>query len=236
MTMIVSKIVLAESYSESDIDNKMMKEMLDPKTPSVSIKTLEQMGYSKDEASKKIQDESVIKRNGFREMGIIDAKQMFSLRHDKHRFSSVNESNPYGTAIKKDLSNIPLSFNFKGISFIPKSDILGWAAANTHSSKGWTGVAEYFNYPSIGVCNYLIRDVIESNAKTFLRADLVTKEVNGKYTQYSVQGKKDDGFLYTVQWYEDKFWHSIECSQMEFSRETEKKMIDLSRRIDNDKH
>ncbi len=229
LTIIASTSVLA--HDESARLERLLNLSQDPKTPPINIMTIEQLGFTGEAADKLLKEKSVVASKGYHEQSTNAPKNMFHLKTNVHAFSDSNEKNPHGTAIKKHLSNIPLTFKFSGIPFIPQNDVLGWAASSTFN-KAWSGVAEYFKYPKIGICTYEIMDIKTSNATIYLRADLVTKDVNGKYTRYLVKGNKNDGFLYITRWYDNNYWHTLECSQQTFSRDTEKSMLDLASKID----
>jgi hypothetical protein len=206
---------------------------------SVQILPLEQMGLPHEDVTHQKNAIYGMKRLGYREKETVDPREYFSLQDKNFKFSKENELDPYGTDIKRNLSNIKLSFNFKGVGFIPKQDTYGYVVMNTYNTdkkypEGWTGVMQFFNYPKIGVCSYSVTYTKPANSMMILNKDLVTREIRGLPTEIYVIGNKHDGLMYTVKWYTDDYWHSVDCANQNFSVEIKKEILELAKKIDRE--
>lgn len=201
---------------------------------SINISTMEELNLNKKEIAEQEANKLQMQQKGYIETSTNTPKNYQSmLSKKKSLFSASNEQNPYGTDLKRNLVNIKLTFKFDGISFIPAQDVIGYAVSGTYKD-GWTGIAEYFNVPVIGVCHYLVLHAEANEGEVYLRKDLVTHAVNGKISDGDVIGNKQDGFVYGVNWYTEKFWRTLECVNQKFDKDMQGKVIELAKKIDKD--
>lgn len=144
------------------------------------------------------------------------------------------------THLRQQIKDLKLAFNFKGV---PQGNTLAAAGNITllgvapqggfHEDKGgWSGAAQYFDAKSIGSCSYGVMNVKASNTAAELAIEDVTYSVNNKPTIITVEGNKVSGFLYKVDWYDDKNFHELECANMKYSSDKTNSVIGLAYQID----
>ena len=144
------------------------------------------------------------------------------------------------THLRQQIKDLKLAFNFKGV---PQGNTLAAAGNITllgvapqggfHEDKGgWSGAAQYFDAKSIGSCSYGVMNVKASNTAAELAIEDVTYSVNNKATIITVEGNNASGFLYKVDWYDDKNFHELECANMKYSADKTNSVIALANQID----
>lgn len=140
-------------------------------------------------------------------------------------------TNPENTEIKERLDQLFLGFPFLGINNSEATPI-GFAVMGAWTTKGWTGVVEYFNYPQVGVCQLSLNNIKLSHAAIMLDKDIVSYDINNKITTKFVKGNQKSGFIYSVNWYDNTFFYELECAKKLFDKENISKMIELAINID----
>lgn len=48
------------------------------------------------------------------------------------------------------------------------------------------------------------------------------------------EGRKQEGFAYLLNWYDNQYFHELTCATMSFSHEAADQMISLATLIDNE--
>lgn len=137
------------------------------------------------------------------------------------------------TDIRSNITDLKLAFVFKPV---PKSLInkyIGVAPMGAFNENGWSGAAEFFIKEDIGTCSYGLMSIPVSQMSARLAAESVSNDINNKVTIIEVSGNKKSGFIYNVQWYDDEYFHELECANMNFSRKIMKFEIELAKHIDN---
>jgi hypothetical protein len=144
------------------------------------------------------------------------------------------------THLRKQVNDLKLAFKFKGV---PEGNtlaaggnitILGVAPkGGFHQDKGgWSGAGQFFDAKNIGSCAYSVMNVKASNTAARLAMEDVTYSVNNKVTISFVEGNKNSGFIYKVEWYDDITFHELECANMKYSEDMTKTVIALANQID----
>lgn len=161
-------------------------------------------------------------------------KKVFMQEYTMSDYYALN-SDPYDTHLKKSLSQISLAFPFKRLKSISDDIVLGFAVGGGWiKSAGWTDIAEYFNHQELGVCNYLLHDMQLSRSAVWISEGSATYEVNKKVTTHFIEGSDETAFLYTLQWFDDEYGHTLECAKNNYQDLQIKKMIAFARIIDDE--
>lgn len=160
------------------------------------------------------------------------SKTQFKLHEGNDRVTS--------THLRQHIKDLKLAFKFTGV---PQGNALAAGGNITllgvapqggfHEDKGgWSGAAQYFDAKNIGSCSYGVMNVAASSTAAELAMDDVTYSVSNKATIITVEGNKASGFLYKVDWYDDKNFHELECANMKYSADTTNSVIALANDID----
>lgn len=135
---------------------------------------------------------------------------------------------------KNTPSEIPLTFSYKGLkkNNIP-AEYLGADEGGVQTQDGkYTSSVEILKHPKLGACKYIVSDFKSARAGITYKRSELTKEVNGKYTWVWVAGDEDIGIKIAVDWYDDKVWHSLNCSVVNYSDDLIPIAIDFARTLD----
>ena len=143
-----------------------------------------------------------------------------------------NNTNPLSTHLRDTASEIKIAYDFHEVPAEDANSIIGFAPVGTYVNNGWTGMVELFTKKGLGNCNYEENNLKLMHTTIRIPSDIVTHEVNDKVTTSDVQGNKKDGFLYTVEWYDEGFSRKLECVASSYSPSTLSTVVDLARRID----
>lgn len=147
------------------------------------------------------------------------------------KFDSL--SNVQSTQLKKNLSEIVTHSVFKTVPLNVKSETLGYAPVGSFNKEtGWTGMTEIFKSKELGLCQFSHFDLKASNGGYSLSEKDERRDVNGKYTFVEVTGKKNQGFDYEVDWFEDLNMYTLNCINKEFSNDFIEKVINLAKKVD----
>lgn len=193
--------------------------------------------YPVTEAKRLLAEFKTQNKKGFVPVKSFEAHELLALRKNKFLVGSKEtylNKDPYDTHLKKSLDQIKLAFPFHELSFVEKHSVIGFAAAGTVQDNAWTGIAETFIYKDINVCDYVIHNLQLTGGSATLAQDFVTYDVNSKPTIITVSGDDTTGFMTQIQWYDDVFYHTLECATKEFIKENKKDIIELANKIDRD--
>jgi hypothetical protein len=150
----------------------------------------------------------------------------------KYKVKSQAEKNGE-TDLKSKVSDINLAFPFNGISFIQQENVIGFAPAGSYKN-GWTGIKEIFTQKDMGTCGITMFDIAISHGGARIGQSVVQYDINKKPTTTIIKGSINSGFLYTVNWYDNKFIYMFECANMELDKNIISKMIDMGKKIDKE--
>lgn len=202
----------------------------------IQIVPYAQMAISKDKKFD-IKTFEADKKLGYIRKKSEDAIELIKTKNNKYypgtKATFEKNSDPYDTRLKASLSQLKLAFPFDGISFIKKEDVIGYAVAGGWEN-GWTGVAEYFNDPIIGICDYVKNNARLNQSAARLIKEYITYDINAKPTLVSAQGEDKGGYSYKVEWFDEEYYHTLTCASKNFSKEYTVHAVDLAKRIDSE--
>ena len=94
-------------------------------------------------------------------------------------------------------------------------------------------MVELFTKRGLGNCNYEENNLKLMRSSIRIPSDIVTHQINEKVTTIEVEGNKKDGFLYTVEWYDNNFSRKLECVTSDYSKALLAIVIDTAKQIDS---
>ena len=140
---------------------------------------------------------------------------------------------PYSTHLRHSSSDLQMSYSFKGV---PEKDIfylIGVAPGGAFDkNKGWSGAVEFFIAKDLGTCAYTEDNLTDLPGGVEVVKELVRHDINEKITLVNVRGAPKTGFLYHIQWFDNKFIRQLECANKKYSLVTTNVVIELAKRID----
>lgn len=146
----------------------------------------------------------------------------------------ANDSSPYSTHLRSNIADIKMAYKFEGIP-AGLVNVLGYAPYLTYQKdKGWVGAMEFFTKDGLGNCSYSENNIKLSHAAAIIPKEDVTYVVNGKVTTAIAQGTPESKFIYTVDWYDDKFFKQIACANESYDSAITQGIIDLAKVADKE--
>lgn len=136
------------------------------------------------------------------------------------------------THLRNTVSEIKRAYDFHPVPSEETSKIIGFAPVGTYTNGGWTGMVEIFVNKGLGNCNYEENNLKIMRASIRIPSDIVTYDINDKVTTMNVQGNRHDGFLYTVDWYDDDFSRKLECFALSYNPDILNAVVTISKSID----
>ena len=137
------------------------------------------------------------------------------------------------TSMRDKLSDLKLAFTFKPVPKTLYIKYIGATPTGAFNNDGWTGAAEFFTVKNIGTCSYALISIPVSKMSMTIAEEAVSYDINNKISLIETSGNKKSGFIYNIQWYDDEYFHELECANMNFSRKIIQSGIELAKNIDN---
>lgn len=181
------------------------------------------------------------KQQGFVKRKSDDAVQLLSANKKhflmKERETFLDGHDLRDTHLKNSISQIKLAFDYHPLTFVPESEIIGFAVSGTWvetQKEGWTGISEVFKSEDLGVCDYNKNNTKLNQSSVNLLTDSVTYVINNKPTITMVEGNDKNGYSYKVNWYDNDYYHTLTCALKAYESEELKKLLELATKIDKD--
>lgn len=175
-------------------------------------------------------EKASIEKLGYVEENNKDAQKMLNFQDD-YRFGAKNKQLAIDE-LRQNLSDIKMAYSFKGVPKTVATEVLGYNEWLGEIDAGFPGIQEYFINPDLGICIYYENNLKYTGGSIQLVADEMTNEVNGKYTETEIRGSKKSGFVYTVYWYDNKYFRQLDCAWNRYSKNHMKKVVETSGVID----
>lgn len=175
------------------------------------------------------------------------AQELLSFRsRAEYDFKTLKDNQSVtSTHIRRHQNEVKLAFNqhasFKNITHFKGLNTIGYVPFGSFRKKedglsdktGWTGIVQFFDIKPIGTCAYSLKSVKASHTAAELALEDVTYSINSKATLTQIKGFPGSGFVYLVEWYDDEYFHELECANEKFSNEIKDSVIALAKKIDN---
>ena len=198
----------------------------------IKIVPLKEMNIPSDMKNQIKFDKAEEAQKGYRENNDNYASYFFNIKNEAFKQFSLAANNKYGvydTHLKKNYQDIKLSFDFHGIKSIPKKDIIAYAAIGSYKKKGWNGLRIFFEKP-YGNCSYQFMCILNA----VLPAETTQYIVNNKPSFKSIEGNVNDGFVYSVNWYNNDSINILECANRNLDQHIMPQLIETANKIDQD--
>lgn len=173
------------------------------------------------------------KNKGYYSMYSERAKELIQLKdlvQFKYDASLINKDKN-SSIFRRSLDEIALAYDFSPINENYISKVYGFAACNTFKD-GWTGVVEFFESEELGVCAYTENNVVLTHQSAKVDKNIVRYDINEKVSIFRVEGNKDSGYLYRIDWFDNKFFRTLECAKKHYSLENSSSLTLLAIQVD----
>jgi hypothetical protein len=186
-------------------------------------------------------EEKEYAEKGFIEKFTMRPKELLKIDETFANSNFIKEdmSHERSTGLSPSISNLKLAFKFPNLSkSLMSSNGMHMLAATPmggfHEEKGgWSGASQFFTVNNIGTCSYDIMNVSVSNTATELAQEDVSYTINNKATVLlSPEGNEMSGYIYSLKWYDNENFHTLECANMNYSKQMNDDVIELAKKID----
>ena len=160
------------------------------------------------------------------------AHQLFDKRHYMQNSRTEILRSEDDTYMRPSSSQIHLMFNYPGVDKALNVKVVGAAPAGQYVDGKWSGIGEYFGSEELGNCHLTIFDMKDVKGAVILPSDAIEYTVNNKPTLKTVEGNIKDGFVYSVNWFDDTFNHEIRCALRKFGSSHIEKLVVAANEID----
>lgn len=176
------------------------------------------------------------KRLGYVKTNHPSTNQLLTLSITSKRdlIAHKNDTDPRNTHLKSSVFDLKMAYLPTAVPSSVADTYIGAAPYLTFlKDKGWVGVAQFFNNKAVGNCSFSENNIKLSHAAAVLAKENVRDDVNGKITMVEVAGTLTAGFTYTVEWFDDSFFRSVECANKQYSPDLTNAVIKIAQLIDN---
>lgn len=176
------------------------------------------------------------KTKGYYEKYSIKASNLLSFPEvaeedlEQHKLVPLKKSD---THLRETINSLPMSYVYKGVDRNLVQRVIGYAPEHTFVNGGWTGAVEFFVSHSGDVCAYHEVSIKLTQMAAYIPNEIATYKINNKVTTINVEGNKESGFVYNIQWWDKNFKRDLECATKEYSSSKMEPMIELAKKIDN---
>ena len=129
--------------------------------------------------------------------------------------------------IEKDIASIKLDFSYKSVI----KGTTGYVPQGAYSESGWSGLKEMFLDLTMGACYFSVFHLPKNGYSPTIDHK---KFINGKDTDFTVKGNANEGYVYTLEWFEERYFRTLECAQKDESERIMDNMISLAQKIDKE--
>lgn len=177
---------------------------------------------------------NMIQKQGYVENSNPKIKELLEIEKtsQKEKIKYKNNNNPASTHLRDKQNQVNMAYHFEPIPNEFTKNIYGFAPAGTYTKSGWTGMVELFKSAQLGNCNYEEINLNLSEINIRIPKNITSHEVNNKITTNNIQGNAQDGYLYTVEWYDENFSRKLECVANIQSKDNLQSLIAMARKID----
>lgn len=140
------------------------------------------------------------------------------------------QSDPTDTHLKSNLSLIRINHSYPSI---PVNQVIGYAAVGAYGKEGWSGAKTFFKDQKFGVCEY--QNMKIEGVK--IDDNVLSHEINDKPTIISSYGNSKDGYLYSIEWFDENsdktvIDQTISCAMPSKNESVISNIIELGKKID----
>ena len=138
------------------------------------------------------------------------------------------------TKLRENIIDLQIAYKYNQIPSDIQENSYGIAPYLSFiKNRGWAGVSELFKSPHVGNCQYFENNIKLTHGSIVLGQEDVQYLVNNKPSLIRIYGNKQQGFVYEVEWYEDKFFKQLSCALPEYGSNVKDKLIELAVQIDD---
>jgi hypothetical protein len=193
----------------------------------------QQMSEYKTFKAQRDKEHEEIKKYGYIKQFSPQTQSLLNFKEISRNQFAAKSSNPANEGLHHHINEIEMAYDFKGVPADAVTTMIGVAPSVTYiKGQGWAGAMQFFEKEGLGNCSYRENNLKLSRGSAILPQEDVTYEVNNKITIHLIAGKLNSGFMYSVDWYDENFFHELKCANEQYSEKLMNNAIELARQID----
>ncbi|MBA2648974.1 MAG: hypothetical protein H0U75_05100 [Legionella sp.] len=146
----------------------------------------------------------------------------------------ANEINPTSTHLKKSVAELKMAYSPTTVPSTAADEYIGAAPYLTYlQDRGWVGLIQFFTNKNVGNCSYSENNLKLSHGAIVIAKEDVRDDINGKVTTVEVVGTPEEGFTYSVEWFDNDFFKRVDCANKKYSANLTNAVIDIAKAIAN---
>lgn len=140
----------------------------------------------------------------------------------------------YAKELKEYEKDLPITFKHKTFKNKNKSlKYLGQSIGGVQLPDGkYTSAIEVFEHQELGICKYILDDFKTAKAGLTIKESMLRNDINGKYTWIYIAGIDNYGVNLVIEWYDEKLWHTLNCSGINYTENNLTTAIKIGRELD----
>jgi len=200
----------------------------------VTVMPEKQMSEYKSFKAQRAKERADVKKYGYINQFLPQTQSLLNFKEVSKNQFIAKSSNPAHEGLRHSVNELEMAYDFKGIPNHLVTKMLGIAPSVTFiPGQGWAGAMQYFEKENLGNCSYRENNLKFSHGAAIIPEEDATKDVNGKVTVANVTGEKNNGFLYSVDWYDNSFFRELKCAKNDYTSDALASVVELARQIDN---
>jgi len=200
----------------------------------VTVMPEKQMSEYKTFKEQRTKERADIQKYGYIKQFLPQTQSLLNFKEvSKNQFVAKSAS-PTHEGLRRSVNELEMAYDFKGVPTHLVSNMLGVAPSVTFiEGKGWAGAMQYFEKAGLGNCSYRENNLQFSHGAAIIPEEDATRDINGKVTVANVTGENSNGFLYSVDWYNNNYFRELKCANEKFEPSIMSSVMELARGIDN---
>lgn len=200
----------------------------------VTVMPEKQMSEYKTFKAQRAKERADVKKYGYIKQFLPQTQSLLNFREVSKNQFVAKSANPANEGLRHSANEIEMAYDFKGVPAHLATKMLGIAPSVTFvQGHGWAGAMQFFEKNGLGNCSYRENNLKFSHGAAIIPEEDATKDVNGKVTVANVTGETNNGFLYSVDWYDNNFFRELKCAKNDYTSDTLASVVELARQIDN---
>lgn len=200
----------------------------------VTVMPEKQMSEYNTFKEQRTKERADIRKYGYIKQFLPQTQSLLNFKEVSKNQFVAKSSNPAHEGLRHSVSELEMAYDFKGVPTHLVTKMLGVAPSVTFvPEQGWAGAMQYFEKNGLGNCSYRENNLKFSHGAAIIPEEDATKDVNGKVTVANITGEKNNGFLYSVDWYDNNYFRELKCANEKFEPSVMSSIIELARGIDN---
>ena len=200
----------------------------------VTVMPEKQMSEYKTLKAQRAKERADVKKYGYIKQVLPQTQSLLNFKEVSKNQFVAKSANSANDGLRHNINEIQMAYDFKGVPAHLITKMLGISPSVTFvQDKGWAGAMQFFEKEGLGNCSYRENNLKFSHGAAIIPEEDATKDVNGKVTISNITGENSNGFLYSVDWYDDSFFRELKCAKSDYTADTLASMLELARQIDS---